>query len=86
MPLRHWNRNSKTSLQEGAIVIATDINTKSLEELKKEFSNYKDKLITEILMSEIPTSGKIFTRAKSQSAPVLWFNQFCRRNFTRLYN
>lgn len=57
-------------LQEGAIVIATDINTKSLEELKKEFSSYKDKLITEILdVRNSEQWEKIFTCAKSQSAP-----------------
>ena len=57
-------------LEEGAIVIATDINTKSLEELKKEFSHYKEKLITEILDVRKPELWeKIIEKAKSQPAP-----------------
>lgn len=57
-------------LEEGAIVIATDINTKSLEELKKEFSHYQDKLITEILDVRKPELwDKIISLAKKQTAP-----------------
>ena len=39
----------KLLLEEGGIVIATDINESSLQELKSEFSKYQDRLITEIL-------------------------------------
>ncbi|HMV41221.1 MAG TPA: SDR family oxidoreductase [Leptospiraceae bacterium] len=60
----------KKLLEEGAIVVATDIDLKSLEELKTEFSNYKEKLLTEILDVRKPELWeKVISLAKSQSAP-----------------
>lgn len=60
----------KKLLEEGALVIATDIDLKSLEELKKEFTHFQDKLITQILDVRKPELWeKVFTLAKSQPVP-----------------
>ena len=60
----------KLLLEEGGIVIATDINESSLQELKSEFSKYQDRLITEILdVRKIELWEKIIQKAKSQAAP-----------------
>lgn len=60
----------KLLLEEGGIVIATDINERSLLELKKEFSKYEEKLITEVLDVRKPELWeKIIQKAKNQTAP-----------------
>lgn len=60
----------KRLLDHGAIVIATDVNEKSLEELKREFFQYHERLLTEVLDVRNPEQWeKIITKAKSQAAP-----------------